>query len=271
MTKVGGANPPSINDDSGKPEFEIFPEEYDSVIKRIDGGGTIKSCKMPKWATRVQYKIETFGRPAKGEVNLWLGPGRSTHTLKFDTESGVEFPIEGTLSFKNGHDGAPVLRVSTSDDYCFPMKFSAHVPSTKRALELAANTEKSFYEATKEEKMVIQGGHTDGKQGAWKYWNIPQEVDSIQLIGWSTDTGKKSFKVQCELLQGPNNVKQSMALQCGGGSQPYHMVLQTPGSGWVVRMQNKKFMADGLIEFAVLPYTTKAVETKDLAEWGDHF
>jgi|AntRauTorckE5430_2_1112549.scaffolds.fasta_scaffold00240_3 hypothetical protein len=151
------------------------------------------------------------------------------------------------------------------------MKFSAHVPSTKRALELAANTEKSFYEATKEEKMVIQGGHTDGKQGAWKYWNIPQEVDSIQLIGWSTDTGKKSFKVQCELLQGPNNVKQSMALQCGGGSQPYHMVLQTPGSGWVVRMQNKKFMADGLIEFAVLPYTTKAVETKDLAEWGDHF
>lgn len=162
-------------------------------------------------------------------------------------------------------------KVSTTDDYCFPLKFSASVPNPKRALELAANTEKAFYAATKEEKMVIQGSQTDGKQGAWKYWNIPQEVDSIQLIGWSVDTGKKSFKVNCELLQGPNNVKQSVLLQCGGGSQPYHMVLKTPGSGWVVRMQNKKFMEDGLIQFAVLPYTKKDVEAKDLAAWSVNF
>lgn len=151
------------------------------------------------------------------------------------------------------------------------MKFSASVPNPARALEIAANTEKAFYGATKEEKMVIQGSQTDGKQGAWKYWNIPQEVDSVQLIGWSIDTGKYSFKVNCELLQGPNNVKQSVLLQCGRGSQPYHMVLQTPGSGWVVRMQNKKFMEDGLIQFAVLPYTKKDVAAKDLAAWSVNF
>lgn len=256
---------------NGKPDFDIFPEKYESVIERIDGGGTIKSCKLPTWATRVQYKIESFGRPVKGTVELWLGPGRSTHTLQFDTEDGIEFPIESVLQFKNGHDGSPVMKVSTTDDYCFPLKFSASVPSPKRALEIAANTEKAFYAATKEEKMVIQGSQTDGKQGAWKYWNIPQEVDSIQLIGWSVDTGKYSFKVNCELLQGPNNVKQSVLLQCGGGSQPYHMVLKTPGSGWVVRMQNKKFMEDGLIQFAVLPYTKKDVEAKDLAAWSVNF
>lgn len=251
--------------------FDIFPAEYDSVIERIDGGGTIRSCKLPPWATRVQYKIESFGRPVKGQVNLWLGPGRSTHTLKFDTESGVEFPIESVLKFKNGHDGAPVMKVSTTDDYCFPMKFSAHVPSPERAEELNANTEKQFYSATRDEKMVIQGSQTDGKQGAWRYWNIPQEVESIQLLGWSVDTGKKSFKVQIELLQGPNNLKQSLFLQCGGGSQPYHTVIQTPGSGWTVRIQNKKFMEDGLTQMCVLPYEHREKEETELFSWSAEF
>jgi len=251
--------------------FDIFPAEYDSVIERIDGGGTIRSCKLPSWATRVQYKIESFGRPCKGQVNLWLGPGRSTHTLKFDTESGVEFPIESVLKFKNGHDGAPVMKVSTTDDYCFPMKFSAHVPSPERAEELNANTEKQFYSATRDEKMVIQGSQTDGKQGAWRYWNIPQEVEAIQLLGWSVDTGKKSFKVQVELLQGPNNLKQSLFLQCGGGSQPYHTVIQTPGSGWTVRIQNKKFMEDGLTQMCVLPYEHREKEDSDLFSWSAEF
>ena len=112
------------------------------------------------------------------------------------------------------------------------MKFSAHVPSPERAEELNTNTEKQFYSAPpRDEKMVIQGSQTNGKQGAWRYWNIPQEVEAIQLLGWSVDTGKKSLKVQVELLQGPNNLKQSLFLQCGGGSQPYHTVIQTPGSG----------------------------------------
>jgi hypothetical protein len=94
---------------NGKPDFDIFPEKYESVIERIDGGGTIKTCKLPTWANRVQYKIESFGRPVKGTVELWLGPGRSTHTLQFDTEDGIEFPIESVLQFNNGHDGSPVM------------------------------------------------------------------------------------------------------------------------------------------------------------------
>ncbi len=102
-----------------KSDFEIFPT-YESMDK-IEPGNTVRTYQMPPWATRVQMRFETNGRPLKGEANLWLGPIRKTHTLKFDTESGVEFPIEALLKFKLG---PPVLKISTAENQNYPMKVS---------------------------------------------------------------------------------------------------------------------------------------------------
>lgn len=245
--------------------MELFPEKWDTVLERIDGGTTIRSCKLPEWATRVLYRVESFGRPVRGEVKLWLGPLRETHTLKFDNENGVQFPIQSVLKFKKG---PPVLRVATSSDPNCPMKVSATVPSPDRAKELEKNTEKLFHGAGPDEKKTIQGGMTNKKGGAWVYWKIPTDVESVQLIGWSINTGRKSFKAQIELLHGPNNLMQSYFLQCGGGSQPYHTVFQTPGEGWVVRVQNKKFMEDGLVQMCVLPYETTDPGGKNFINWN---
>jgi len=246
-------------------EFEIFPS-YDS-LETLESGGTVRTFKMPTGATRVQYRVETNGRPMKGEVNLWLGPGRMTHTLKFDSENGKEFPVQALLKFKP----TPVLKFSTTTLENYPMKIGVYVPPPQRALELEGHTEAlwdSMGVTQEGEKRVIQGANTDGKYGQRVNWHIPEDVESIQLLGWSRDCGKKSFKVAVELLHGPNNVKQDYFLQCGGGSQPYHVVFQTPGRGWMVRINNKKFLEDGLVQMAVLPYRTVEIEPADAMEWN---
>jgi len=246
-------------------EFEIFPK-YDK-LETLESGGTVRTFKMPLGSTRVQYRVETNGRPMKGEVNLWLGPGRLTHTLRFDSENGKEFPVQALLKFKP----TPVLKFSTTTLENYPMKIGMYVPSPARALELESNTE-SLWDSmgvTEEgEKRLIQGSNVDGKYGMRVNWEIPEGVESVQLLGWSRDSGKKSFKVTIELLHGPNNVKQEYFLQCGGGSQPYHVVFQTPGKGWMVRIRNKKFVEDGLVQIAVLPYRKVEIQPAEAIQWN---
>ncbi|GFH48545.1 hypothetical protein CTEN210_05021 [Chaetoceros tenuissimus] len=252
------------NGDLDPTQVVLFPEEHDTCIPRIEGGGTLRSTKIPQWATRVQYKIESFGRPLKGEVQLWLGPERKTHTLTFANENGVHFPIESTLKFKPN----PTFKITTADDPNCPLKISLSVPTPERAQELENITEQLFYQANSEQKKTIQGGNVNGKHGQWVTWNIPENVDAVQLIGWSVNTGKKSFRVKVEMIKGPNNVMQKYTLQCGGGSQPYHTVLQTPGAGWTVRMTNLKFMEDGKTEFAVLPFDARPANESNLMDWN---
>lgn len=244
------ANARLPNGDVDPTKIDIFPEVYDTTT-RLEGGNTLRSIKIPEWATRVQYKIESYGRPMKGEVQLWLGPIRQTHTLKFGNEDGKAMPVMSTLKFKPN----PSIKVTTSEDYNCPIKISLSVPTAERAEQLEKITETLFYQASPEEKKIVQGGSTDGGTGGqWVYWEIPQNVNAVHLIAWAVDTGKKSFRLKTEVLKGPNNIMQHYTLQCGGGSQPYHTVLQTPGSGWVVRMQNLKFMEDGKTEVVIMPY-----------------
>lgn len=247
--------------------FEMLPAKYDSVLERIEGGGTVKTCRLPENAQRVIYKIESFGRPLKGEVKLWYGPIREVHTLKFNTEHGQNFPVEAVLKFKP-QNGATLKCMTSKDPNC-PMKVSISVPTPEQDKALAKNTEKLWYGAKDEiEKKIIQGGSTDGGAGAWVYWTIPDHVESVQMLVWSIDTGKKSFKCDIECLRGPNNQMQKYFLQCGGGSQPYHAVFQTPGQGWVIRVNNGKYVEDGKMQMAILPYKENKSARSSQLDWN---
>mmetsp|Transcript_9739 Transcript_9739/g.18294 ORF Transcript_9739/g.18294 Transcript_9739/m.18294 type:complete len:286 (+) Transcript_9739:316-1173(+) len=246
--------------------LQMFPTKYDSVLERIEGGGTVKTCRLPDNAQRVIYKIESFGRPLKGEVKLWYGPIREVHTLKFNTEDGKNFPVEAVLKFKP-QNGATLKCMTSSDPNC-PMKVSISVPTPEQDKALAKTAETLWYGADEIEKKIIQGGSTDGRAGAWVYWTIPDYVDSVQMLVWSIDTGKKSFKADIECLRGPNNQVQKYLLQCGGGNQPYHAVFQTPGQGWVIRANNLKYLEDGKVQMAILPYKeSKSARTSQL-DWN---
>jgi hypothetical protein len=226
----------------------MFPLELS--MDRIEGSGTVRNYKIPPWAERVQYVLTTNGRPLKATVELWVGPIRKTHTLQINVENGLVTPVRATLKFKKGTE---VITIRTSDELELPCSACVVVPSPDRSKALGANTERVF---DSNPRTRVQGGiiQPDGKsKGSVRYFNVPPGVEAVQVLCWSKNTGKKSMRMKIEVLQGPNNPKQQYLLQCGGGSQPYHAVFETPGGGGVLRVVNDKFLEDGLFEVAVVP------------------
>lgn len=225
---------------------EMFP--VDMAFKTVQGGNTVRTYDLPAWAERVQYVIKSNGRPVKANVGLWFGPQRQTHNLDMDIQNGSITPYHATLKFKLG---PPTLKIITGESFAFPIEVAVMVPSEKRSKELGANTEKLWAES---EKTIVQGGAVEGGGGAIRTFPVAANVDSVQVLFWSKDTSKKSLKATIEVLQGPNTKKQLYNLALGGGSQPYHCVIQTPGAGYQLRIINNKYMEDGLFQVAVLPY-----------------
>jgi len=234
--------------------WEAVPEIWGpekTADMRIEGGSTLKTFKMPPNAERVQYILTTpSGRPVKAKVELWIGPIRCVHEMIYDCISGGTFPLKATLQFKKL---SPVLKVSTDSTYEFPLECGVFVPSDEESKKIGQVTEDMFYSAPMKDR--VQGGSTiDGKGGAIRTFLIDPTWEKTQVMVWSKDVGKKSFKTNIEVLQGPNNPKQFINLRCGGSTQPYHAVIETPGDGWMIRCNSKKYLEDGLFEIAVAPY-----------------
>ena len=249
LQSTGPAN--ALN--TGGSSMEMFIEPID--VMRLEGGQSIRTYKLPPLCERAQMTFRTEGRPLKIKANLWIGPLRSVHEIDINTEDGQLTPYRSTIQFKK--DVQPTLRVQTTGSAEFPAYVGVSVPSKERSDEIGQILNKIW---TSVKKTHIQGGAIEGGGGAVKIFCIPADVESVSVMFWSRDVGRKSLKVKIEVLQGPNNPKQTMHLQCGGGSQPFHTVIRNPGfgQGWVLRMYNKKFVEDGLFQVAVLPNTPGA-------------
>jgi len=225
-----------------------------TATERIEGGQTLKTFKMPLYAERVQYILMSpSNRPIRAKVELWIGPQRCVHEHIYTTSAmdNGQFGLKVNLKFKKSVE--PVLKVMTDSTAEFPLLYGVFVPSPEESKKIDQITTDMFYNAPMKEK--VQGGSTiDNKGGAIRTFNIDNTWEKTQIMVWSKDVGKKSFKTNIEILQGPNNPKQFLNLRCGGSTQPFHCVIDTPGAGWMVRCNSKKYLEDGLFEIACAPY-----------------
>jgi len=244
-----------MQEDAAPAGWTAVKEELWSADKkadiRIEGGKTLKTFAMPSHAERVQYVLTSpNGRPVKAKVELWIGPNRCVHELIYDCMNGLTYPLKATMQFKKL---SPVLKVSTDGTFEFPLECGVFVPSPEESKVVGDICSDMFYSAPMKDR--VQGGSTiDNKGGAIRSFQIDPTWEKTQIMVWSKDVGKKSFKTNIEILQGPNNAKQHLNLRCGGSTQPYHAVIDTPGAGWMIRCNSKKYLEDGLFEIAVAPY-----------------
>jgi len=215
-------------------------------LQVIQGGKSRLTFKMPLGAERAQIYVQSNGRPLTARVELWLGPIRRVHFMDIKCMNGSETPYRGCIKFKNTDSAGPqTLEISTSDDSAFPALVGVDVMTPERSAERQKVFDAIWKSST---KLYSQGDKTV------RSIPIADHVKSVQLLVWSKDVGKKSFKVNVEFLQGPNCKRQYYELQCGGGTQPYHAVFETPGNGWTMRWVNTKTIHDGSHEFVVVPY-----------------
>lgn len=69
--------PPALGAPSGG--FEMFSP--DIPMKRIEGGGTVRTWDIPLETERLQYVLETNGRPLKAKVELYVLTNLQRHTM----------------------------------------------------------------------------------------------------------------------------------------------------------------------------------------------
>lgn len=211
--------------------FQMFSP--DIPMKRIEGGGTVRTWDIPTETERLQYVLETNGRPLKAKVELWEGPVRLLHSMDVNLEDGSQTPFKGMLAFPKGQKA---LKISTTGSQEFPCTFGAEVPSFDRTKQLMA-FQNDVWESNP--KHTMQGTVSEGGLGAVKAFPISDNIESVQIMFWSKDTGKRAAKSKIEVLQGPNSIRQVFDLHCEGSTQPYHAIIETPGTGWTIRMWSK--------------------------------
>ena len=163
----------------------------------------------------VQVTLSTEGRPLDADIELWHGPDNTPCKMRVYVENGQLRPFSAVIATPRGPNTVAIRNIGQIE---FPIAAdcSANDVEQPSADCMAAST-------------TIQGG-------ALRTYPFDPLVDSVQVY---LKTDGRPLNARIELLQGPNNNKQVVELYTEDGfDRPFFCILETPGSGNVVRIVN---------------------------------
>ena len=187
----------------------------------VDSSILVQGGSLRTWSYRspsveqVQVVLSTEGRPLDADIELWQGPDNTPCKMRVYVENGQLRPFSAVVETPRGPNTIAIRNIGQIE---FPL--AANV--------VAENVDVPSAECL-DTRMTIQGG-------ALRTYPFDPSVDSVQVL---LKTDGRPLNARIELLQGPNNNKQVIELYTEDGlDRPFFCILETPGSGNVVRVVN---------------------------------
>jgi hypothetical protein len=223
---------PTKSSDSSKSIAKNIWETSPPII--LQGGSLRTWSETTGSVERVQVSMMTEGRPLNANVELWHGPDNTPLKMQIYSEDGGLRPFNAVIETPTGQN---TIAIRNTGQMEFPLAACVGTDVEDVAQRLADMGSLK----------TIQGGaiHT---------YPFDHSIASVQIL---LMTGGRPLNARIELLQGPNNDKQVIDIYTEDGMlRPFFAVIDTPGTGNVVRIVNT-----ATVEFpmtcSVLPYTVE--------------
>jgi hypothetical protein len=190
------------------------PVSADSTI--LVQGGSLRTWSYRSPAVeQVQVVLSTEGRPLDADIELWHGPDNTPCKMRVYVENGQLRPFSAVIETPRGPNTVAIRNIGQIE---FPIAANVVADNVDNpSADCAASS------------TTIQGG-------ALRTYPFDPTVDSVQVL---LKTDGRPLNARIELLQGPNNNKQVIELYTEDGcDRPFFCILETPGSGNVVRIVN---------------------------------
>jgi hypothetical protein len=184
-------------------------------------GGSLKTWSFASpIVERVQVVLRTEGRPLDANIELWQGPDNTPHKMRVYNENGAMRPFHAVVETPSCPN---TIAVRNTGQLEFP--FEAFVSG-----DIGQGPPKpSAFTDDVRSARTIQGG-------ALRTYPFDPTVESVKI---TLRTDGRPLNARIELLQGPNNNKQVVELYTENGQErPFFAIIETPGSGNVVRVVN---------------------------------
>ena len=199
-------------------KLKTTKELFDEVSLITVQGGSLRTCSFDSKVERVSVYLKTEGRPLNANVELWQGPDNTPQKMSVYLEDGSLRPFRATVE-SPGSSNAVAIRNSGQIE--FP---------------LVAGIDCDFNESGPAQELLQTGDCRTVQGGAVYTTPFPPSVKSVQVM---LKSDGRPLNARVELLQGPNNNKQVMEIYTEDGQErPFYVIMDTPGSGNVVRIVN---------------------------------
>ena len=182
-------------------------------------GGALRTWSFESDAVQfIQVLMKTAGRPLNANVDLWQGPDNTPQKVGVYIEDGSIHPYSAVIATPRDTN---VIAIRNTAPLEYPLYAVVEADYGSSGLGMLVESDVRG--------RIVQGGAV---------YTVPFDF-SVESVSILLKTNGRPLNARIELLRGPNTLKQVMEVYTEDGlERPFFAVVETPGTGNVVRIVN---------------------------------